>query len=490
MYKLRRLFGRFWFLIVAAGMLLAFLTIASNNKTLDVYTGKDRGDGGRVIEQEVQTEKPFESQDYSNSEIGLTMKVPAGWTYVKKSGYDTFVHNASASSVQVQILSYYPMVNNVTAESLAESYAARGLTLTEFQRETETSYYTICQENGMNGVTDYVERVLWDRDHVAKIVFTFNDSNYEKLQTDIWGCIDSVQWVRENPVPEGFCLYYSQIGDFEFAYPFGWAAEPADGAFYASLEGTNAYMSVNVEENNTLMSNFSQVDYSNSLSSGRQNFVLTQFQADDSSVYAEATFYYGDVQMSLMHFVIANGVYHYSIAYECPTELGAEIIPLARDSLDAVRIFYELSDEEKKAAESENAAAQGRDSVFTPDGVGSQMQSEIQSKGEALSGSTGNEDVDYSDPTTAQDSENVSSFAAALVQVAEIPQDKAEAIAEKWNSLGMSRPTYAEAYKGNDEILILLVTDSSGVNYYLYMTRGGDLQEIRMNSEDGPTIGL
>ena len=490
MYNLRRLFGRFWFIAVAAVMLVIFLTVASNNKTLNVYTGKDRGDGGRVIQQEVETEKPFESQDYANSEIGLTMKIPAGWTYVKKSGYDTFVHNASASSVQVQILSYYPMVNNATKESLAESFAARGLTLTEFSRESETSYYTICQENGMGGVTDYVEEVLWDRDHVVKIVVTFNDSYYDKLQTDIWGCIDSVQWIRENPVPEGFALYYSQVGDFEFAYPFGWAVEAADGAFYASLEGTNAYMSVNVEENNTLMSNFSQVEYSNSLSAGRSDFVLTQFQSDDSSVYAEATFYYGDVQMSLMHCVIANGAYHYSIAYECPTEIGAEVIPLARTALDATRIFYELSEDEKKAVESENAAAQGRDSVFTPDGVGSQMQSEIQSKGEALSGSSGNGDVDYTDPTTAQDSENVSSFAAALVQVAEIPQDKAEAVAEKWTSLGMSRPTYAEAYKGNDEIIILLITDSSGVNYYLYLSRAGELQEIHMNSEDGPTIGF
>ena len=78
MYNLRRLFGRFWFIAVAAVMLVIFLTVASNNKTLNVYTGKDRGDGGRVIQQEVETEKPFESQDYANSEIGLTMKMPAG----------------------------------------------------------------------------------------------------------------------------------------------------------------------------------------------------------------------------------------------------------------------------------------------------------------------------------------------------------------------------------------------------------------------------
>ena len=492
MYRLRQIFGRFWFLIVAGVMLAIFLTIATGNKTLDVYTGLDRDDSGRVIEQEEETEKPFDSQAYVNPTVGLALQIPTGWTYVKKSGFDTFVHSATGSSVQVQVMEYYPMVNNATAESLYQTYAEMGLELTEFQQLGDSSYYVVYKGNAMDGVTDYVERVMWDRDHVVKIVFTFNENNYESLQSEIWGCFDSAQWPGENPIAEGVFLHYSPYGDFEFGVPSGWTlTQPDENYFYAALDGANASMSAEVLEDSTLMSNFSQVDYANYVGNGRSNFALTQFQQDDSSIYAEGTYYVGDVQMSLMQYYLANGVYHYVVTYECPTEIGEEIIPIGRNAVGMTRVFYEVSEEEMSEAVKVNETEKGGDSVFTPNGFGSQKQSEIEAKGNALSGGNPqSESVDYADPTTAQDSGNVSSFAGALVQVAEIPQEKAEAISEKWTSLGMGQLTYAEAYKGNDEMLIILVTDATGNNYYLYMTRGGDLVEIHMNSEDGPTINF
>ena len=482
---------KYWFIIAAAVMLVVFLTYATGNKTLDVYTGSDRGDGGHVIEQTPETEKPFASQAYVNNEISLSMQIPDGWTYIKKDGFDTFVHGPSASSVQIQVISYYPMVNEATAESLYETYAQRGLELTEFERTSPTSYYVVYKGNGMDGVTDYVETVMWDRSHVAKIIVTFSDAYYERLQSQIWGCIDSMQWQKENPVVDGAVLHYSLYGDFEFAYPDGWNYEAVNDSFYAVSPDMNAFMTVTVTEDSTLISNFSQVDYTNYLAAGRQNFALTAFQSDDYSVYAEATYYSGDVQMSLMQNYVANGVYHYVVTYECPTEIGAEIMPFAGQALGMTRIFYEPTEEEIAAAVEDNSKAASGDAVFTPDGPISQIQSEIQEKGENLADAPSEAGTaDVSDPAASQDGGSVSSFAAALVQVAGIPDGKAEEIAGIWSRLGMGSPTYAEAIKGNEESLILLITDSNGVNYYLYVTRGGDLMEIHMNAEDGPTLNF
>lgn len=72
-----------------------------------------------------------------------------------------FSIKASASSLQIQKLSYYPMINNVTLESLTESYGNRGLEVTEFSYLTDNSYYLIYNNKGTSGVTDYIETVFW-----------------------------------------------------------------------------------------------------------------------------------------------------------------------------------------------------------------------------------------------------------------------------------------------------------------------------------------
>ena len=57
-----------------------------------------------------------------------------------------------------------------------------GMQITEFEYMSDNSYYVIYQSQGMSGITDYIEYVIWDRQHVAKIVVTFNDENYDKLK--------------------------------------------------------------------------------------------------------------------------------------------------------------------------------------------------------------------------------------------------------------------------------------------------------------------
>ena len=122
----RRTLGKFWILILIGVMLTVFLTIATSKKNLDVYTKKD---STYTMESEVETEEDIETELYQNQEAAFTMEVPTGWNYVKKDGYDTYVHSASATSIQFQLLNYYPQVNNATQESLAQTYVSQGMNL-------------------------------------------------------------------------------------------------------------------------------------------------------------------------------------------------------------------------------------------------------------------------------------------------------------------------------------------------------------------------
>ena len=216
-------------------MLFVFMTFATKQDNLNVYQNKD-GNSSYTVESESETEKKVVSNTYMNTDINFSMQIPDGWKHITKDGYDTFVHSASASSIQIQVMNYYPMVNNASADSLSETYSSMGMQITEFEYMSNNSYYVIYQSQGMSGITDYIEYVIWDRQHVAKIVVTFNDENYDKLKDEIWYCLDSVSWDYEEPITDGYRLIYQLDGDFEYAMPDQWTNASSDSSFYFELQ--------------------------------------------------------------------------------------------------------------------------------------------------------------------------------------------------------------------------------------------------------------
>lgn len=458
---------RFWPFVLIGAMITLFVLFATRQSNLDVYTG---GQSTYTVETETETEKKVITNTYMNSEINLSMQIPDGWTHVTKDGYDTYVHNASASSVQIQVMSYYPMVNNASADSLSQTYSQRGLTITEFQFLADNSYYLVYQSSGKSGITDYIELVIWDRSHVAKIVWTFNDSNYEKLKEEIWYCIDSISWQYEDPITEGFILCYQIDGDFEYAVPDSWQSGSTDTSFYAYEENTGASLTVNLLDDPTLLNDITQIDYANFLSNGKSNFVLNQFQQNDSMIYGEATYQNNDVQTAIVQGYFATGTYQYIVTYEYPVDLGTDYAALAQNGIALTRIFY------SSAGDDVPAETETSNSVFIPDTLQSaQSETEPQSA--------------QSETTDSQNGDGeVATFSEALMSVAGISQENADAISAVWDSLNAGIPTYAKAYMQSSDYLILEVTNDQQVNYYIYLDTTGGLSKICVNTEDGPVI--
>ena len=477
MYKLRNTLGKFWWLILNGVMLAIFLTIASKKEELDPYMG---GNSTYTVEQPAEEKSSFESLSYVNPTTGLSMQVPKDWTYVLKDGADTWVHAASASSVQVQVLDYYPMVNNTTAESLAQSLGSLGYNLTEFERTDETSYYAVYQGAEMNGVTDYIENVFWDRSHVVKVILVFSDSNYQKLHDIIMGCIDSINWVRNDPVPEGTYLFYNQTGDYEFAVPTGWTASMPDNTYlYASDQNTGAEMTSEVLEDPTLMSDFSQLDYTNFLSEGKQGFILSAFQQSDNAIYAEASWYSNNIQMGLIQYYIANGKYHYITTYSFPVSAGDTVAQLARNAVSATRVFYVPSDEELQQAESQKKG------LFDEQTVGDEYNDalkEMEEKSKELM------NQNTQTPDIQGNEENASDLASAIMTLTGISFESANYIDSIWNEAGITSATYAEAVTENDTEICILVTDSENINWYIWIGNDGSLLDIRYDAMDGQSL--
>lgn len=466
---IKNLLSRYWFIVVAIILLLLFLVNATKQENLDVYNKEDYT---YTVESETEEEKDVKTFTYMNEKLNLSIEIPDGWEKVTKDGFDTYIHKASASSIQIQTLSYYPMVNNATAESLAETYNEQGYTVTEFQKTAGNSYYVIYQGQGISGITDYVENVIWDRSHVVKIVITFNDSYYEKLEDEIWIPIDSLQWDYEDPIDENYYLTYQRYGDFEFAVPVTWASGYTDSSFYAYDEETGAMMTVNLLEDSTMINDISQVDYTDFLSANKQNFALSQFSQQDNEIYGEATYINNDIYIALMQKYIANGQYHYIITYEYPAEMSDYYYLLCQNGLSYIRLFNTVPDALDEA------------SVFSPNEIPETTTAEEETE----SVYTPELDTTPSQQETEDSPSEVSSFAEALMSVAEIPQENANNISSIWDSLNAGIPTYAEAYKKSDTGLIILVTNDQNVNYFLYVRNDGVLTDIRVNTEDGPSV--
>lgn len=465
MRLLRRIFGKFWPLITIGILIILFLGNAmnKNNETLNVYNG---GNSTYTVPQETE-KKTVPSFLYAREDINFQMQIPEGWQEVTKDGYDTFIHSASASSIQIQVLNYYPMVNNASLESLSETYAANGFQVTEFDFMTTASYYVLYQSQGMSGVTDYIEYVYWDRQHVVKVIVTVNDANYTKLEAEILQSLDSIQWEREDPVPDDLYLNYQPYGDFEFAVPNGWVVGSTDEAFYAYDESLNAVLTVNVLEDSSSIADISQLDYANFLTNNKANFALTGFEQGDNSIYGEATYMSDNVQMGLMQYYYANGTYHYIVTYEFPTEYGEELVPALREALGLTRVFAETV-----VPETESETELSMPEMPTID--------------EAFS-DIGLEPETYSDEgLSAQDS--VPTFAGAIMNLAGISQDKAEEITDIWYNTGAGDPVYAEIARTDGANIVILVNDANGTDYFLTITQEGDPVKISVGSEDGQVL--
>lgn len=100
-------------------------------------------------------------------------------------------------------------------------------------------------------------------------------------------------------------------------------------------------MTVNILEDTSILSDISELDYANFLSSSKQNFILSQYEHTDH-IHGEAVYSNNGIQTSIIQEYYANGTYHYIITYEFLTSYGESMVSAISDALNAARIFLEL----------------------------------------------------------------------------------------------------------------------------------------------------
>lgn len=326
----------FVIIIVIVCVIAGFIAIVQGQTPLPAYVDS-------ASPAPTQTPEPddIELEPFLDEASGFTMMVPADWTRITQDGFPTYIHAPSSSSIQIQVMDYYPQINTATAETLQSALSAEGKSLVNFYWADNSSY--ICMYQGINSNTDlidYIDLIYFDRSFVVKVKYILPDQYYTKLEQAILATVDSVSWNQPDPIPDSMNLYYSEFGDFEFGTPIGWTSAIQNGVYYASQTETGATLTVTAAESAITYENVTQLDYVQIVSAGKTGFTLTAYSADDSLIYGMGSYWYEEQQYIFVQYLMASGSYEYSLTFECPAATYESIRSLVSESVKCFRIFY------------------------------------------------------------------------------------------------------------------------------------------------------
>lgn len=183
----------------------------------------------------------IETITYQSDALHFSMDVPADWTYVVQDGTAAYINKADGAVIKFYIMDYFSDVNNIDADTLVADIGDAG-ELIDFENG-EHFYRSLYELNGCY----YYEYTIWDYSHVVRVSLAYNVENagyYTLLGNTI---METFYWEQENPIPSGYSLFYSSLGNFEFAYPSDWSSYIDNGIFTSASEN-QSYMQCTVTE--------------------------------------------------------------------------------------------------------------------------------------------------------------------------------------------------------------------------------------------------
>ena len=291
-------------LAVLSALIYSFLS--STNVNLPSYVEPPATPAEETPTVDIETVK------FSAEDISLTMSVPSKWTHVVRQGSDAYVNPADGTTLIFHISGYDPGVNMVTEDVVTTELSASGGLLGGFTRDGNSAYLAIYEQ----GSVDYFEYTTWDLSTLVRVSLQVPAERYTDYYDTAVFLFDTLKWDKETPIPEGFSLFYSSYGDFEFGVPDGWNAVIDNGAYVASA-ASGSTLTASVTQSSLDLSSLSQLDYVGTASQGRQNYILSTYSNAGSTLIAEATYTKDGETWVNVNNILATGSFLYEFSFDC-----------------------------------------------------------------------------------------------------------------------------------------------------------------------------
>ena len=340
-------------------LILGVIVILSMLFTIFSQKGQDKlavyQDSNKVETKDSKDEESekldVDTEIYTDNEHHFSLSIPKDWEQVTKDGYPTFVHSASASSLQVQVLDYDPAVNNESQTTLSAKIADDGKTFVNFDKKT-TSSYELMYQDFQNSTYDYIEEVYWDRDNIIKLVCTFNDKNYEKIKPYYELILNSFAWQKTNEIPEDYAMYYNDQAGFEVMMPATWTLGASGNAVVATDGDTGASETLMMTDSTSYFDSVTATDMAKILNTGQSGFMMNSYDNSKETATAKCTYVIDNVQYQEVVYGYATGKAMYFVTFDY--EAGAvsdDTIELCGKSF---RTFEQASDNKTETEEQPN----------------------------------------------------------------------------------------------------------------------------------------
>jgi|GEM_PF-2365858 len=186
-----------WGLLVAGIIVISVVTtLIHRGNPLPYYWGSDGGEGLNPSASQSSDESQANMVQYANEHPPFTVDVPGNWTKVIKSGYITWIDRTSASSFQIQIGEYTPVITEVTQASVGEEITAFGGELVQFYWIDEWNYACMYRTFTDTKSVANIEITAFNQENIVRFVFMVNEEYYSELENIIAQIIDSFVWDR------------------------------------------------------------------------------------------------------------------------------------------------------------------------------------------------------------------------------------------------------------------------------------------------------
>lgn len=323
-----------WFLIMIVLAVMAALFISffqSMNTNLPSY---QEGTDVEPVASEEPELLDFPTTQYTNDEYGFSMDVPADWQFVVKSGADSYVDD-DGSIISFSVSPYDPTLNLVTQDNVSNDVTSAGGLLGAFSWLTNSSYAVVYEIDGV----DYFELVTWDLETLIRVSAYTPAENYQEYANQFTTLFDTFVWEKPSPIPDGYTMYYNDYGSFEFPVPTTWTSGIEDGCFVAVSEETGANYRITVSDMPMDFSQLTQLDYVNTMGSGKSNYMLNEYQVSNTGLSASASFLNDGVQYMELHQIMVVGSFQYELLFQYPLEMEETCYPAYLEVSSLFRVF-------------------------------------------------------------------------------------------------------------------------------------------------------
>lgn len=255
---------------------------------------------------------------HKNEKHGFQYGIPDNWTKVIKSENDImYVDQLTTMSAEIFITPKTTEIATMNADYLTKKLNEKEKTMQDFRWIDNTSYYALFKDK-----SERVYAFLTSFDRKTAITLTVScpkEAEDKEIHT-ISKIIDSFAWKKEEPYPENVTIYYNSVGKIEFLVPLGWNITSKDNTLLAQSPDQTMLMTLDVRESNANYKNLTQLDYVNWASQGKSQYALKTFTKTDTLVQGTSTFVGNNQPMIMIDQLIANGVYEYTMRFECTTQ--------------------------------------------------------------------------------------------------------------------------------------------------------------------------